>query len=181
MKTTTVLSTKVHKYTPELLWWMQLNYFVSHIFKTFSENKGVRLVFGRYSLPSSLKRDTWTKGQKGKEAQKTIKAGQQNRGWVVVVGGQNAWEQEKIFLAPKQTRGVDAEIILHAMDATARVTTFSQHRGLLLGSQTLFKSLQAPLLSPVLEGTIKKLFFGKKKKMELIYWWEYGAEKTRIN
>ena len=77
--------------------------------------------------------------------------------------------------------GVDAEIILHAMDATARVTTFSQHRGLLLGSQTLFKSLQAPLLSPVLEGTIKKLFFGKKKKMELIYWWEYGAEKTRIN
>ena len=105
MKTTTVLSTKVHKYTPELLWWMQLNYFVSHIFKTFSENKGVRLVFGRYSLPSSLKRDTWTKAQKGKEAQKTIKAGQQNRGWVVVVGGQNAWEQEKIFLAPKQTRG----------------------------------------------------------------------------
>ena len=78
---------------------------LSHIFKTFSENKGVRLVFGRYSLPSSLKRDTWTKGQKGKEAQKTIKAGQQNRGWVVVVGGQNAWEQEKIFLAPKQTRG----------------------------------------------------------------------------
>lgn len=78
---------------------------LSHIFKTFSENKGVQLVFGRYSLPSSLKRDTWTKGQKGKEAQKTIKAGQQNRGWVVVVGGQNAWEQEKIFLAPKQTRG----------------------------------------------------------------------------
>ena len=104
MKTTTVLSTKVHKYTRELLWWMQLNYLV-----TFSR-PSVKIresgwFFGRYSLPSSLKRDTWTKGQKGKEAQKTIKAGQQNRGWVVVVGGQNAWEEEKIFLAPKQTRG----------------------------------------------------------------------------
>ena len=38
-------------------------------------------------------------------AQKTIAAGRQNRGRVLVVGGQNAWEQEKIFSAPKQTRG----------------------------------------------------------------------------
>ena len=181
MKTTTVLSTKVHKYTRELLWWMQLNYFVSHIFKTFRENKGVRLVFGRYSLPSSLKRDTWTKGQKGKEAQKTIKAGQQNRGWVVVVGGQNAWEQEKIFLAPKQTRGG------RCRDYFTCHGCYSQSYDIL--STQRFTSWLSDIIqvfasTPFVTSTWRnhqEIILWEKKKMELIYWWEYGAEKTRIN
>ena len=71
--------------------------------------------------------------------QKIIKAGWQNRGRVVVVGGQN----KRRFLSSKATRkGADVVIILHAMDATARVTTFSRHRSFHFGSQTLYKSLQ---------------------------------------
>lgn len=39
------------------------------------------------------------------QAQKTIDLSWQNVRRVVVVGGQNTWEQENIFLPPKQPRG----------------------------------------------------------------------------
>lgn len=69
---------------------------------------------------------------------------------IVLVGGQNTWEQDKIFLSPKQPEGVDMKIILHDVDTTARSTTFSWHWGFCLGSQKLFNVLQE---TPFVTGT----------------------------
>lgn len=82
------------------------------------------------------------------QAQKTIDLSWKNVRRVVVVGGQNTWEQENIFLPPKQPRG--------------------QPRGNRQGDCLIYRrSQKQPFLSPVQARTIEPLsqFLVKQKTL----------------
>ena len=93
------------------------------IFEKFSENGEIPLVSDRYDLPSSPKETTRTKKQKSRNPVyyritwpakwKTSSCSMELR---------MHWNNWRLFFYPKQSRG-GRQIILHAVDATARGTT----------------------------------------------------------
>lgn len=93
------------------------------IFEKFSENGEIPLVSDRYDLPSSPKETTRTKKQKSQNPVyyritwpakwKTSSCSMELR---------MHWNNWRLFFYPKQSRG-GRQIILHAVDATARGTT----------------------------------------------------------